>query len=109
MWINLTQVKVAPSDVDTLRRILFEEALPLAQRAPGYRFALLVQANEAAGECTSITGWENELLGTQYFNSPLYLEIVGQVQHLLVEAPQRSQFRAVDFDFSRFAPLLKVP
>ena len=95
MYVNMTTVNVKPESVEeAMDYTMGDEAVRLMRLAPGFHYALLLEAQETAGLITSVTVWDTQAEADAWYTSPEYANLVKGVGALLTSAPERHHFTA---------------
>jgi len=79
MWVRLTFVKLQKDKVDELRKIYYEEIVPIVKAQKGFVDGYLMEPIDEDEEFISLTSWDNKTNGDTYEASGTYKEMVNKV------------------------------
>ena len=83
MWIRLVIGKIKPGKMDEMRKIYYEEVVPVVKAQKGNVDIFIMEPVEAGDDIISFTSWESKAVGDAYEGSGIYAEMVGKVKHTL--------------------------
>jgi heme-degrading monooxygenase HmoA len=96
MWINLTTLKVDPSNVDKVMGILEEACQNMCQDVPEElrgREAYRLQSAEDPGTIVSLTFWDDQERQVKMMQGEAYMNLIKQqLMPLLIATPERAGF-----------------
>jgi quinol monooxygenase YgiN len=87
VWVRLTFGKVKLDKADELRKIYYEELIPIVKARKGCIDIFMMESVETPGELISLTSWESKADGDAYESSGTYQEMLKRVQHTFAETP----------------------
>lgn len=87
MFARLTFLKILPEHFAQVRKTYNEEVVPVIRRQKGAINMMLLEPTDPAGDCISITQWENQKDADQYEASGVYKELVSKVKPFLTKEP----------------------
>jgi hypothetical protein len=92
MWVNMTTLKVDPSNVDKLASILDEACRDRAACQERY----LLHSAQTPGTVVSLTIWSDQASQLEMFQSEDYVNLVKQqLMPMLKAQPERAGFHVV--------------
>ena len=80
MWVRLTFVKIQPDKVDELRKVYYEELVPVVKAQKGIVNIFLMEPIDEDEDFISLTSWDSKADGDTYETSGTYLEMVNKVK-----------------------------
>ena len=82
MWVRLTFVKIQPDKVDELRKVYYEEIVPVVKAQKGIVDIFLMEPidEDEDEDFISLTSWDNKANGDTYEASGTYPEMVNKVK-----------------------------
>jgi quinol monooxygenase YgiN len=87
MWVRLIEVKIQTDKMDELRKIYYEEIVPVVKAQNGNIDIFLMESVDREGEAISFTSWESKADGDAYEETKTYVKMVDKVKHTFVDAP----------------------
>jgi heme-degrading monooxygenase HmoA len=84
-WIRLTYFKLQPEKVAELKKIYYEELVPVVREQWGNVDAFLLEPIDKEDEFISCTMWESQADGDIYEASGVYGEAVDKISHTFAE------------------------
>jgi len=87
MWVRLTFVKIQPDKVDELRKVYYEEVVPVVKAQKGIVDIFLMEPIDEDEDFISLTSWDSKANGDTYEASGTYLEMVNKVKFGFVATP----------------------
>ena len=87
MWVRLTFVKIQPNKVDELRKIYYEEIVPVVKAQKGNVDIFLLEPVAEEEEFISHNAWESKADGDTYEASGTYATMVDKVKHTFAGPP----------------------
>ena len=92
MFVRLTFVKFRPEKMEEVRKLYYDEVIPVMKEQEGLRFVHLLERLEAEGEAISITAWDNKANADTYEGSGLYQELVNKFQTFYTATPELKSY-----------------
>jgi len=83
MWVRLTIGKIKPGKMDEMRKIYYEEIVPVVKVQKGNVDIFLMEPVNLEDKIISYNAWESKAYGDAYEASGTYSEMVGKVKHTL--------------------------
>jgi quinol monooxygenase YgiN len=83
MWVRLTIGKIKPGKMDEMRKIYYEEIVPVVKAQNGNVDIFLLEPVDAGDDIVSYNSWESQADGDAYEASGTYAEMVEKVRHTL--------------------------
>jgi heme-degrading monooxygenase HmoA len=81
VWVRLTFGKVKLDKADELRKIYYEELVPVVKKQKGCVDIFLLESVETEEDLISFTSWESKADGDAYESSGTYQEMLNRVKH----------------------------
>jgi heme-degrading monooxygenase HmoA len=85
VWVRLTFGKVISGKADELRKIYYEELVPVIKAQKGNVDIFLLESVETEGDMISYNAWESKEDGDAYESSGTYQEMLDKVKHTFAE------------------------
>ncbi|MCW3119718.1 MAG: antibiotic biosynthesis monooxygenase [Chitinophagaceae bacterium] len=93
MYVRLTQIFSMPEHRNDIRKIYYEDIVPVVRSQQGNRGAWLLESNENAGECISLTEWTSQKDAVEYEASGVYVNLVNMLKHLYTSKPVLKSYK----------------
>jgi quinol monooxygenase YgiN len=93
VFAYMTVVKLIPEKVgDTIAIIQGAVCQTGSGEIRGLRRVLLLESQEEPGRLTWLTTWDSPAAAEVFFSSPLYADLLSQVQDILLRQPEGFRF-----------------
>jgi len=82
MIARLTSISIHPKDVDQVRKIYYDQLVPVIKKQRGNVGVWLLEPTNEKDDFISLTEWISKADAEAYESSGTYKELVGKVKHL---------------------------
>ena len=87
MWVRLTIGEIKPVKMDEMRKIYYEEIVPVVKAQKGNVDIFLLEPVDVGDDIISYNSWESKADGDAYESSGTFAEMLEKVKHTLAGQP----------------------
>src|SRR5947209_19084279 len=88
MYMRFVQAKIKPERLAELRKQYDERVIPALQATKGCLYASLIRSEHHAGECVSMTLWEDRYHAEAYERSGVFAGLMQEAAPYLVDSSE---------------------
>ena len=87
MYVRLTQIFFIPERRNDIRKVYYDEIVPIVRNQKGNMGAWLLESHDNAGECISLTEWTSQKEAEEYEASGVYVTLVNMLKPMYTSKP----------------------